>query len=642
MPEIKWLKARFEAGKSIDIVLKVVAIMMVLYQMVSTRIYLVDSYRHQDLHLAFAFVLVFLASMRAAKRRWQLLLALVFLLLSLVGTGYVFINMDYLLFFAGEPHPELDVLIIGCLLIFLLIEASRRSYGLVLPVVILAVFSYPFWGHLVPGFFNVAYYSADKIIGRTSIGSLHLVGIYGTILGISADVIFLFVVFGALLQATGAIRFFIQVGRFVSRKLAGGPALTSVVTSALVGMVTGSVSANIATTGSFTIPLMKRAGYSSEQAGAIEATASTGGQIMPPVMGAVAFVMMAMTGIAYIKLMAICAIPAILYFFSAGLYTQFQALKLNLKAGFATEEVDYREMLVNAPLFIIPLLFLITFLIMGVSLGFTMALTILLLVALSLIRKETRPSLSQWVSNITQGAITASQIAVMCGSLGVIVASIGLTGMSLKIPYFIVGFSGGNLIIALVLTMIASIILGMGVATITSYILVALIATPALIKMGVTLPQAHLFSFYFACMAMLTPPVAIGAIIAAKLAGARFFPTAIESCKVAVAGFVLPYLMIWCPVLILDPGGPLWAVVGLIASIILLVALQVVICSHYLTTVSPWERAIFAMSALLIFFSLPGQNVTMAGAGLIVFVLASIWQWRKRKILAEQPVEAAG
>jgi TRAP transporter 4TM/12TM fusion protein len=376
---------------------------------------------------------------------------------------------------------------------------------------------------------------------------------------------------------------------------------------------------------------MKKAGYKPEQASAIEAAASTGGMIMPPIMGAMIFIMMAITGTPYIQLMAMCAIPAILYFLSVFLYAQFQAMKMKI-ISVTVEEVDRSELLMTAPLFILPLFFLIILLIKGFSLSFTVSLSIVLLVSLSFIRKKTRPPLRGLVRGLVEGASVAAGIAASMGAIGIMLATLAMTGLILKVPAFVEAVSGGDLTLALIMTMFASIIIGMGSSTTAAYVLVAMICGPSLMKMGLTMVQAHLFCVYFALMGFLTPPIAIGAMIASRLAGSRYMKTAVEASKVAIAGFIIPYLFVWCPVLLLQPVDPLLAIAGIIASLLIVVCLQIVICGHYLTIVSPWDRAIFAIAALLIFLSLARGIHLLLFTAIIIFMIATIFQWRKRQL----------
>lgn len=633
MDQIKEQK-KSRGHAAIDITTIVVGVSMVVYHMISSRFILMSATLHLNTHLLFVLLLVYLNSLRRPGRWWHL--TLLFLLLSIVAGSYVYISNKELEFYAGALHRSPDVLIMGATLIFLSLEGLRRAFGLSLPIVILLFILYTFWGHYFPGALGTAYNPPDYVISRLGIGDFTHGGIYGPVLDLSANTIFLFVVFGMLVQTSGAIRFFLQIGRWVGRRMAGGAAMSSVVTSALVGMVTGSVAANIVTTGSFTIPLMKSVGYRSYQAGAIEATASTGGQIMPPVMGVAAFLVALFCGIPYGKLIVYAFIPAILYFLSVGLYVQFQALKMGIRP--TAEAVNFKELWLTAPIFVVPLLFLIVVLFMGYPLSLTVSLTIILLVILSYlmpyIGREKPPSLGQWLRGIANGAVMGAEVGASCASIGVLLSCFAITGLAIKLPAFVISLSGGSLPIALLLTMGVSIVLGMGMPTTGAYVLVAVTIAPVLVKMGLTLLQAHLFAFYYACLSFVTPPVAIGAMVAAKLAGTAFWKTGIEATKVAIGSFLVPFLFIWCPILLLQPQEPIWVAPGLVMSFILMVVLQVIVCGYYQTNVNYLERGLLVVVLVLSLMGLAWSNYMMIATSFILFTIITLWQWRKKKLLA--------
>lgn len=611
--------------KRINIAITVVAIAMAIYQMVSARVLLVDSLQHQNIHLGFVLILMFLFTIGEAKKRWQQLLWLAILLLSLVAVAYVQIIYNELIFRMGFP-TDTDV-IIGIILLAVVLIATSKAYGPVFSILCLLLIGYALFGHLIPGAWRTFQFTPKKLI--FDVTSSLQEGLYGSFLGISANYLFLFILFGTLIQVTGAARFFEEFGKVLGRKLIGGAALSSVTTSALVGTITGSVAANIVTTGSFTIPLMKRVGYQPHQAAAIEATSSTGGMIMPPVMGAAAFVMASWTGIPYIKIAAMATIPAILYFFSAGLYAQLQAMKMKIPP--TLERLDMREMLLNAPLFIIPLLIIIVLLMQYYSLAYVIFWALIAMVLLSLIRGKTRPSLKQWLASIISGAKMGAQIGVSMATIGVTASVMMHTGLINRLPAAIEAWSAGSLVIALILSALIAIILGMGLPTTAVYVLMALAVAPVLIRMGVTVEQSHLFAFYFGVIGMLTPPVAIAAVIAAKLAGTSYFKTAIEATKVGLAGFLVPFFMFLTPAIILLPQPPLWAAMGIVAIVVILLNCQIGICSQYFIPLNQHERWFPIATAIILFFSLVMKSYVLFAIGLIAFSGLTIWQLFLRK-----------
>jgi len=376
---------------------------------------------------------------------------------------------------------------------------------------------------------------------------------------------------------------------------------------------------------------MKRVGYRPEQAGGIEAAASTGGQIMPPVMGAAAFLMSGITGYPYREIIVVAAIPAILYFLVVGIYVQLQAVRLNVSP--MDEEVDLKEMLLSAPLFLIPLAVMVFLLVKGFSAMYVAFWAIVIVTVLSLIRKKTRPSFRELVNGFVQGAAGGARIGVSCACVGVIVSVIVMTGLGVKLPSAIEAWSGGNLNIVLALTMVASIILGCGVPTSAAYVLVAVVMAPVMLKLGLEVLQAHFFCFFFACFSFITPPVAVASLFASELAGAPYLRTAFESAKAGIAGFVLPFMIIWCPVLFLRPSDPLSATVQIGACIMILVALQVTFCNHYLARLSLTERALLVACFTMLLAYLVTQNYAWSIAGFILFIGVTVWQLRKTKLL---------
>jgi TRAP transporter 4TM/12TM fusion protein len=351
-------------------------------------------------------------------------------------------------------------------------------------------------------------------------------------------------------------------------------------------------------------------------------------------MGAAAFVMAGITGIPYIRICAASIIPAILYFTIAGLYIYLQAGKLNISPS--NEQIDIRDMLLSAPLFLFPLAVLILLLIKGYTAMYAVFWAFMILIILSLVRRETRPSLSEWVKSFTRGAILGSQIGVCCALIGLIIVPITSTGLGIKIPAAVEAWSGGNLAIALLITMVISIILGCGLPTAAVYVLVAIVTAPVLLKMGLSVMQAHFFVFYFGCLCFITPPVGIGSLVASQLAGSSFFKTAVESMKVAIAGFAIPFLMIWCPLIILDPrGGMILEIMALAAGILGLVVLQMAVCNYFLTELSLTERLLcMAAAALFLVFSAM-KGCLLLLAGIVLFLFLTLKQYINRSIDSE-------
>jgi TRAP transporter 4TM/12TM fusion protein len=616
--------------KVMGIAIATVAVAMAIYHMVSVHVLLVDTIQHQNIHIGFALTLVFLFALEGSRKRWQKILwpaMIVLLLVSIVYVHLFFVELQQRL---GSPIG-IDV-VIGIILILVVLVATQLSYGPIFTVIALIFIGYGFIGHLLPEPWHTFKFDPAELVFwvTTSLEQ----GLYGTFLSISANFLFMFVLFGGLMQVSGATRFFGEVGKLLGKRFRGGAGISSVTTSALMGTVTGSVAANIVTTGAFTIPLMKKVGYEPYQAAAIESTASTGGMIMPPIMGAAAFLMSGWIGIPYIKIIAMATIPAILYFFCAGLYVQFQAMRMKIAP--IREPINYREMLLAAPIFIIPLLIIIVLLTQFFSLMYVVFWATVALILLGLIRKKTRPSFKQWIAGVTSGAKLGAEIAANVALLGLAVGVITLTGLAIKLPAMVEAWSGGSLAIALIITALISIFLGMGLPTTAVYVVTALAAAPALVRMGLSIEQAHLFVFYFGVVGCLTPPVAVSAIVASKVAGSTYIKTAIESTKVGLAGFLVPFFMILVPIVVLQPQPPLLAAIGLLAIVIILISFQIGICRQYLVTLNQLERWLPIAIGIILLLSLALENYLLLAIGLGIFIVITLWQLRKRRGLSHE------
>lgn len=566
----------------LDLATVLIGCAMVGYQMVVSQGVFVSTFVHQSVHLGFALVLVLLtglANTGAMMRVIQIVVAVA----GLIAIAYVATSIEYLNSILGFPEP-IDM-VVGVVLVVSVLEATRRSWGLVLPLVAGVFLLYFFFGHLAAGPLYHREFSFGYVISYLSVG---LTGVYGTFLSISANQIFLFVVFGSLFAVLGIDDFLNEAGKIVGQRLRSGPAQTAVVSSSLVGMITGAAVANVAVTGAFTIPYMKRAGYSPELAGAIEATASTGGQLMPPVMGAAAFLMAFFIGIPYADVMLIAIMPALLFYLGVMVSVHFATVAAGIYAP--TEKADYRLIARRAPAFLIPLLVIIVMLLMRYSPDMAAFWAIVSAIAVAQLRRD-RPPLVEMMRCIARGAVVGAKIAVSLATVGLIAQTLVSTGLGSKIAGLVETFSNGNLVIALVITAIVSIILGCGVPPAAAYSLVAITAVPTLVKLGLPDISAHFFAFYFAIMSAVTPPVALGTLAATALSGGRYMPSAMMAFKLAISGFVIPFFMVFNPVLRLEVVQWDWAAGALFAMPIAIVALSAALYGHALRKLSVVERA---------------------------------------------------
>ena len=612
----------------LDIFIAITGVAMVLYHLIYSQYLLQGPKEHWITHLGFALLLTFLLSLRRSNKFWPIRLVMV--LTAICLSIYLWVCYPRLEIYGMLQANNLDLLV-GVILIFLCLEATRQSFGLVIPIVAILAIVYMFFGSYLPkGLFHAMSLRPDIILEILTVGFADT-GIFGPILGVSATYIFLFMVFAALVQTSGANEFFNQVGNLVGRKVRSSAAMAAVVTSGLVGSISGQSGPNVMITGSFTIPAMKKLGYSPEQAGAIEAAASTGGPIIPPVMGVAAFLMCGITGIPYSKIIGVAVLPALLYFFSAGVYVEFQAAKMNIRPQ--TINVNYRELILRAPLFLCPLAAIIILFVMGYTPMYVSFWACIIILILSLLRKQTRPSLKDLINGLVNGASIGASIATICAVLGLVVAAITNTGLGVKLPAAIGGLAGENLILALILTGISSLILGIGMPASAAYILVAVMLAPVLVKMGINLLAAHLFAFYLANFSYLTPPVALSAVFAAKLAGGNFLKTAFESMKVGIGGFVIPFMIVWVGALTWDFSAHLFTVIGLITCFITFISLQACLVGYFLNIINPIERLILGISPVCLIIYLATTNIMWFVVGLGILIIMFIWKRHQKKAL---------
>ena len=617
--------------KLLEPMIVVIGVLMVLYHMVSSQYLFIGAYEHQAVHLIFVLLLTFLTSIQKSHHWFTTILNVVFILLGLVATLYVLFNMRHLEEVIGYPDP-MDV-VIGIILIFLSIEGTRQAWGLALPIVASFFVLYFFLGHLLPGPLGHRPFNFTYIISYLSIG---LSGIFGTFLSISANQVFLFVVFGAVLGAFKVNDLFYELGKIAGRLLQGGPAHTAVISSSLVGMVSGAPVANVAITGAFTIPYMKRIGYTPEQAAAIEATASTGGQLMPPVMGAAAFLMATFLGQPYAVVMLAGILPAILFYLSVGAGVQFMAASMDIVSP--TEKVNKKLIAMRFPIFLIPLAVMFLLLLMRYSPMLAGFWAIIAVICAGVVNPETRPGLKKLLMQMAQGATVGAKIGISLALVGIMAQSLITTGLGSKIAGLVQTISGGNILIALAITMVVSIILGCGVPPAAAYSLVAIVVIPSLVRMGVVPLSAHFFSFYFAIISAITPPVALAALAGSGIAGANYGRTGIKAFKLAISGFILPYLFVFNPVFSFNFEDTLWVVGSLIALPVCLVTFTAVIYNYGLTAFSWFDRLIAFLASILLFAYafmgptkgfLTGYMAFLGGMGFFILVLARQIKARK-------------
>jgi TRAP transporter 4TM/12TM fusion protein len=513
--------------------------------------------------------------------------------------------------------------VFGVIIILLVLEATRRIIGVPMALVGVLSLVYAYLGPYLPSRIAHPGFPLTQVLEHLYLTSE---GIFGIPLGASATFIFLFVLFGAFLEKSGAGRFFIDLACGLAGGVRGGPAQVAVVTSALEGTVSGSAVANTIGSGTFTIPLMKSLGYKAHFAAAVEASASTGGQIMPPVMGVAAFILAEFVGIPYISVCVAALIPAFLYFLAVGFMVDFEAAKLGLKGLPREMRPDLKKILREGLHLILPLFALIYFLVEGYTAFRAAFYAILVVVASSFMRKATRMSFGSIVSALELGALNAIMVAVACASAGIIIGVISLTGLGVKFVALVINFSQGVLFLALPLVMLASLLLGMGVPTTAAYIMVAALAVPALVELGVERLAAHLFAFYFACVSAITPPVAVAAYAGAGIARANPFLVGVTSVKLAIAAYIVPFMFVYGPALLFK-GTAVEILTASVTAALGCYSLAAGVQGWLLGPASYFQRALLLVSALALIK--PGYLTDALGVGLLFLVM--VWQKASRR-----------
>lgn len=565
-----------------------------------------EAHAFRSTHLAFVIVLCFLlrplgrASWTAPRNKWFTVDMLLVLLVVAVQV-YTLWDLDAFIFRRGDL-TDMDILA-GTVFLMLLLEATRRAVGWAMVliagfVIVQTAFSDYFFG-IFYGPPSSWFTIMDYLFMREN-------GIFGIPIMVMATYIFLFILFGAILVRSGAGRFFINVALALTGSKTGGPAKAAVVSSCLMASVSGSAVANVVTTGSFTIPLMKRIGYRPHFAGAVEACASSGGQIMPPVMGAAAFVIAEFLNVPYLTVALAGLVPAVIYFFSVFVMVHFEARKRQLATIAPSELPNLKAELKRGGHLFISILIIIVLLVVGYTPMYAAFWAIMSIFVLSSLRKETRMSPVDIFSALEEGARTAVSVSVACAAAGIIIGCVFVSGLGLKFTSVIVSVAGGNLWIALVLTMIASLILGMGLTTTAVYITLAALVIPAVVKMGVVPIAAHLFAFYFGLVSAITPPVALASFAAAGIAGSNPMQTGFHSCRLGIAKYILPFVFVFAPGMLFEGT---WdqitlAIVGGFAGIF---ALTVTTEGWLLQKVGLPMRILMALSAFLFF--VPGLSL---------------------------------
>ncbi|MCR4426604.1 MAG: TRAP transporter permease, partial [Firmicutes bacterium] len=574
---------------------------------------------HRSTHLAFMFAIVFIVYPMSYKTRPSSWLRGVDLLLACLGvyaTTYIINNYHSIVMRAGMPNTK--DLIVALIIVVLVIEASRRVTGWVLPVLAAMFLAYGLFGYLVPGRMSHRGFDVPEVLEYMA---LTTEGIFGTPIGVSAQYLILFILFGAFLLKSGVGDFFNDLAIAIAGRARGGPAQVAVVASGFMGSINGSAVANVVTTGTFTIPLMKKIGYSPEFAGGVEAAASSGGQILPPVMGAAAFIMAETLGVPYVRIMYAAIVPALLYYIAALTMVYFRASRRRLRGLEESEVPKLGPLLRSRAYLFLPLVALVYFLVSGYTPTYAAFVGIIASVVVSWFRRETRMTPKRILEAMDAGARSTLSVAVACAVVGIVVGISTLTGLGTKLAGSIISWSMGNLFLTLFFVMIACIFLGLGMPSIPAYILTATMAAPALARLGVAPLVSHFFVFYFAMLANVTPPVALAAFAAAGISGGNIAKTGYEGFKLASAGFLVPYMFVMSPVLLGQNATFSELLHVTVTALVGVVALAGAIEGWFFGGLSWLRRLALGAAALLLIR--PGLLTDMAGAALIGLVWLS-------------------
>ncbi len=595
-----------------------------IFQVYTAAFGLFPAQLQRSIHLGYAFVLTFMLYPASSRDESNRLRWFNWVLVAFAGYIGLYMALNYIrIMEAGGDYSRMDY-IAACFGILLTLEAARRVVGL--PIVCLAAFFivYTYFGPYFPGFMAHRGYSLERIASHMY---LTTEGILGIPLGVAATFIYLFILFGSFREKSGLGQLFIDISNAVAGWASGGPAKMAIVTSALEGTVSGSSVANTVESGSLTIPMMKRLGYRPEFAAAVEASSSTGGQIMPPIMGAAAFIMAEFLNVPYLDIAKAAAIPACLYFFGVFMEVHFEAKRCNLRGLSRDELPRFGHVMRERGHLFVPLFAIIIFLSVGFTPLYAALMGLVTCIIAGALKKATRMSFRQIADGFELGARNAIGVGLACASAGIIIGAITLTGLGLKLGNGLVELAGGNLPLTLILTMITSIILGMGVPTTANYIITSTIAAPALIQLGVHPLAAHLFVFYFGIVADITPPVALAAYAASGIAKSNPMMTGITSTKLAIGAFLTPFIFVYNPAMLWV--GTTWYTITqtLITSCIGMTAIGASMIGFLLTPMNWAERGLFFVGGLMMVH--PGFVTDIAGMALLGVCLGC--QWYKRK-----------
>jgi len=593
-------------------VITAIALTFSFFQLYTAIFGVLDAHLQRAVHLSFGLSLIYL--LYPTRRSWSRdKLHPLDAFLAVLGAAvpmYIVVFYHELVMRAGLTTTT-DV-IVGLLGLFLVLEGARRAVGVPIVCVAGLFLAYAFAGPYVPGVLAHRGVTFEELIGHLFFTTE---GIFGIPLGVSSTFIFLFILLGAYLEVTGLGKFFIDIANAIAGWASGGPAKVAVISSALEGTVSGSSVANTVGSGSLTIPMMKKLGYGKEFAGAVEAAASTGGQLMPPIMGAAAFLMAEFVGVPYVEVVKAAVIPAILYFSGIFIEVHFEAKRLGLKGIPRDQLPKAKDLVMERGHLAVPLIAVIYLLVEGATPTRAALWAIALAIGASALRKSTRISFRDILEGLEKGARGCLGVLIACATAGVIIGVVTKTGVGLKLASALLDLAGGHLLPAMFFTMITSLLLGMGVPTTANYVITSTIAAPALEGMDVPVLAAHMFVFYFGIIADVTPPVALAAFAGSAISGGNPLKTGVVASKLAIAAFLIPYIFVLSPqILMIDVT--MWGLIHVICTAIIgMIGVGGSMVGYMLTNLNMVERIVLFFGGLMLID--PGLVTDLIGLAIV-------------------------
>ncbi|MRG84833.1 TRAP transporter fused permease subunit [Salinibacillus xinjiangensis] len=594
----------------------IIAVIGAIFHLYILNLHPIDPWVFRSTHLVFGLVLgLMLYPGWRTKSNKVPIIDWILIIISIYVGYYIFANLEQLIFRVGVAPTDMDVYVAlaGLLLVF---EITRRTSGWVLPIIASVFVVYVFAGPYLPGILHHTGYSVERFV--TYIYSLN--GVFGVTLAVSSKYIILFIIFGAFLQKSGVGQYFINVAFSIAGGLRGGPAKVAIFSSGLMGMINGTSAGNVVATGSLTIPLMKKTGYPSRFAAATEATASAGGQLLPPIMGAGAFLMAEVTGIPYSEIIIAAIIPAVLYFISVYFMVDFQAIKEGLR-GLPRKQLPSFKYIIKKVYLFIPVLLLIVMLVSGFSVIFAGTAGIISCFILSLLSKETRMSIKDLIGAFELGMRDSLQLIAIVACAGIIVGVISLTGVGQRFSTMLLSIADTNIFLALLFAMALAVLLGMGMPTTAAYAVAASTVAPGLINIGMEPLFAHMFVFYYAVISAITPPVALAAFAAAGISGTNPMKTGVKAFQIGLAAFIVPFVFVYSPELLLQSENIMGTILATVTAIIGVYLLAAAVQAWFFGNKAGWLSRLILLGASLMFIWTGFQTDIIAIALVVIAIV---------------------